>query len=432
MELPPSLGWVRHLYATMAESSLFLPPATPDQSGGDAQEHGQGTSAATAVAVGDGNDGDENARGGKANVHTKRLASSSATDKTRFVKPSSSSRTVIATRSLSGVDIHLAKLAKYNLAAPLLSNSCVLAAKARQLFARDDFRGCLTLSKTLVESDPFADGVLPIYVCSLTQLDMKSELFFCAHRLVESQPQKALSWFAAGCYYYLIGKHEYARRLWAKAVSIDASFGPAWIVCGHSFAAQDETDQAQTNYRTAGRLLPGSHIPALCVGSEYLRSRNDTLATLFLEQARTACPTDPLVQHELGVAHYRAGSYAEAVDAFSHALQLTQHGSRAQSSNGSSNGSHGSNGRWEATHFNLGHALRKLGRYDDALRSYERSLALAPGRASVHAAMGLTMHLKGSLDDAIAQYHKVGSKKMLFQLSRCIHETSMLSCFEYM
>ncbi len=34
--------------------------------------------------------------------------------------------------------------------------------------------------------------------------------------------QAAVSWYAVGCYYYLVGKHEKARSYFSKATSIDS------------------------------------------------------------------------------------------------------------------------------------------------------------------------------------------------------------------
>ena len=48
----------------------------------------------------------------------------------------------------------------------------------------------------------------------------------------------AVSWYAVGCYYYLIGKFDPARRYFSKATNIDGQLGPAWLAFGHSFAAQ--------------------------------------------------------------------------------------------------------------------------------------------------------------------------------------------------
>lgn len=63
------------------------------------------------------------------------------------------------------------------------------------------------------------------------------------------------------------------------------------------------------SYRTAARLYPGSHLPGLCIGMEYLRTNNLSLARQYVEQATTRCPSDPLARNELGVIFYKMGWY---------------------------------------------------------------------------------------------------------------------------
>ncbi|CAN0444800.1 unnamed protein product, partial [Discosporangium mesarthrocarpum] len=47
-------------------------------------------------------------------------------------------------------------------------------------------------------------------------LKMKSQLFYTAHQLVEAGPKQAVSWFATGCYYHLLGKNDLAQRHFLK------------------------------------------------------------------------------------------------------------------------------------------------------------------------------------------------------------------------
>lgn len=69
------------------------------------------------------------------------------------------------------------------------------------------------------------------------------ELFYVAHKLVDRYPDMAISWYAVGCYYDLIGKSDPARRYFAKATNLDRLYGPAWLAYGHSFAKENEHDQ---------------------------------------------------------------------------------------------------------------------------------------------------------------------------------------------
>jgi len=167
----------------------------------------------------------------------------------------------------------------------------------------------------------------------------------------------------------------------------------AWLGFGHSFAAQDESDQAMAAYRTASRLFIGSHLPVLCTAIEYLRTNNVSLAEQFLRQAHAMCATDPLVLNELGVVEYRKMRYEDAVGCFVRALQLCRgQPERLRLA-------------WEPAMFNLGNAYRKLGRYEEAVQYYESALSYNPKEASTYAALGLTYHVQGMVEQAIEHYH---------------------------
>lgn len=137
--------------------------------------------------------------------------------------------------------------------------------------------------------------------------------------------------------------------VYSKATSLDPNFAPAWIGFGHAFAAQDESDQAMASYRTAMRLAPGSHVPGMCIGMEYLRTNNLTLALQYVEQAASICRLDPRVQNELGSIYYKQGKYQDALQAYKKTLDQCKNQSDNQFD------------IWEPTLFNLGHVYRKLG-----------------------------------------------------------------------
>ena len=52
---------------------------------------------------------------------------------------------------------------------------------------------------------------------------------------------------------------------------MDKHLAAAWIAFGHSFSAQDESEQAMKAYRSAARLFPGCHLANLYIGMEYLK-----------------------------------------------------------------------------------------------------------------------------------------------------------------
>ena len=268
----------------------------------------------------------------------------------------------------------------------LASNGYARSAQATRFFGQGDYESCQMVSKKVLEEDPYHLSALPVHISSLVMLNMTNVVFYVAHQLMNAYPSAAIAWYTAGCYYYMIKKYEHARRFFHKALRFDGSFAPAWVAYGHAFAQHDESDQALAAYRTASRLFPGSQLPWLFIGMEYVRTNSLQLAQQCLDCARTLMPTDPRVYNELGVVAYHKRNYEEAVHLLRRAISLCSHPE-------------------EAVHTNLGHALLKCGQPAAALEAFRRAERLEPsGRALSGVAFAL--QLQGRPDEAIDYYHR--------------------------
>lgn len=111
---------------------------------------------------------------------------------------------------------------------------------------------------SIIKKDPYNHGHgMIIHLSCLIELGKKTELYYCSHKLMEENPNLAISWYAVGCYYYSIQNYDIARTYFDKSTILDPSFGYGWLAFGHSFAAKGEHDQAMTAYRTASRMFSG-------------------------------------------------------------------------------------------------------------------------------------------------------------------------------
>ena len=198
-----------------------------------------------------------------------------------------------------------------------------------------------------------------------------------------------------GSYYFLIGKQEAARRYLSRATQLDRVFGPSWLAYGHSFALENEHDQAIAAYFKAFQLMPGCHLPLLYIGVEYGLTNNVKLAEKFFSQALQIAPEDPFVLHELGVACFQNGDFEAAEKHMLKALKQVQ--SVKQSTLSS---------QWESLLNNLGHLARKLGKLEEALDFHQQALVLKPMTSSTYAAIGFVQALMQKYFDAVESFHQ--------------------------
>ncbi|TKY66391.1 Anaphase-promoting complex subunit 6 [Spatholobus suberectus] len=273
----------------------------------------------------------------------------------------------------------------------LKSNTDLLACKAEYYHQCGEYQKCFDLTYVLLEKDLFHLKSTLVHLAAAVELGHSNELYLMACNLVKDYPQMALSWFAVGCYYYCIKKYDQSRRYFSKATSLDGTFPPAWIGYGNAYAAQEEGDQAMSAYRTAARLFPGCHLPTLYIGMECMRTHSYKLAEQFFMQAKSTCPSDPLVYNELGVVAYHMKEYKKAVWWFEKTLALIPTALSEM---------------WESTVVNLAHAYRKLKMYREAISFYEKALALSTRSVSTYAGLAYTYHLQDDFTTAIAYYHK--------------------------
>ena len=132
----------------------------------------------------------------------------------------------------------------------------------------------------------------------------------------------------------------------------------------------------------------------MSIGMQYLLLANVRAADEYLDAAYSMCQTDPLLLNERGVAAYFNEKYQDAINLFSLALQYAE---SVQSSPSS----------WASTHLNMGHAYRKLGRWQDSIIAFGKCIELEPNNYEAHSAMGTSLLYAGREEEAILALHKV-------------------------
>ena len=322
---------------------------------------------------------------------------------TRLSKYSSPSVLNDATETLS---------THYNLA----DNPDILLSRAESLFTQCRFAEALELTSSVLSTAQVSQttaanspaqihlghppALYPLHLACLYETGATNSLFLLAHTLADHAPEEPYTYLAIGVYYLSVSKIAEARRYFSKASLMNPHSAPAWIGFAHTFAAEGEHDQAIAAYSTAARLFQGSHLPQLFLGMQHLALNNMSLAHEYLCAAYSmstgsgsgssfTIPTnpsglpplggDPLVLNELGVVLYHQNHLEGAVELFRQSLALAS-------------SLHCEPGAWVATRANLGHALRRVGRFVESLNEFDECLRIGAGGAS----LGYSPFLGGS------------------------------------
>jgi anaphase-promoting complex subunit 6 len=239
------------------------------------------------------------------------------------------------------------------------------------------------------------DQITPLVLGGVT-----SELYSLSHKLIRLFPDDENCWFCIGCYYWTVNKLDLAQKYVRRALKKNKSFAMAWILLGHIYSANEETEQALSSYRTAIRLLPNHKLPLLCLSKELIHSGNYWLAAHMLQSARLIDPQDILILNEMALIAVKLGNLGQAENILRKAIgsiDMHQMNSIAFCEVSCSLLSFLSHSPSDFLSiqiiYNYATVLRKLGHLEQALLWFERCLRLNRHKVWSLVAMGFTLHL---------------------------------------
>lgn len=278
------------------------------------------------------------------------------------------------------------------------SESCpspmMLVRRAEHLFERHCPTDAYRLARQAYTVDPFDSRGLIIYIATMVELGLKTELFYLGHELANNYPKMAISWYAVGCYYFICKKLELAQKYLQKSTKLNKRFAKAWIALGHVLAAQEESEHAISAFRSASRLLPGDHRPLILMAKELVRTNYLSLALHILTAALHLSPKNAIVLNEIGVIYLKQNDVHLALENLSAAVAVIKLSEEADEEFVMRSPAHGCAGE---VYNNYATALRRSKRFEEALTLYQLCLSLNPSDAGTHASIGFTLHLSQRL-----------------------------------
>jgi len=146
---------------------------------------------------------------------------------------------------------------------------------------------------------------------------------------------------------------------------------------------------------------PQQVAPLLALAAELLRAGRPVDAITPLREAALLQPSNPLIQHDLGLACLEVGSVSEAAAALQRAVASNPH--------------------YIDAYFRLGIALEKLGNISAALVAYHRATELLPSLTEAWFRAGALVYELGHRDEAIGCFRRAattGGKTSLGRLGK--------------
>ena len=272
-------------------------------------------------------------------------------------------------------------------------NSDVVCSKVELLQLQGKFNECLDICEQFLSKDSFNLKLLPTYITCLFELSAKNKLFLLSHKLAENLPKSPITWFSVATYYLTINKFNQARKFFSKASILDPTFAPAWLGFAHTFSLEGEQDQALTAYSTAARFFPGSHLPYLFLGMQYMTSNTLSLAEDYFNLSYGICPTDPLLLNEMGCLYYKKEEFEKSKKYLNKALEKVKDVSPTSKTAIS-------------IQTNLGHTYKRLGENERAIKCFRFILEDSEKDSDVYCTLGFLYLKTNQLEKAIDYLHK--------------------------
>ncbi|CAL9730217.1 anaphase-promoting complex subunit Cdc16p [Monosporozyma unispora] len=275
----------------------------------------------------------------------------------------------------------------------LYSNTDIVCSKIDLLYLKGRFDQCLDICEQFLAKDSFNPKILPTYVTCLFELSAKNKLFLLSHKLAENWPKNPITWFSVATYYMTVNKIGQARKFFSKASILDPTFAPAWLGFAHTYALEGEQDQALAAYSTAARFFPGSHLPYLFLGMQYMNSNTLSLAEEYFNLSYDICPTDPLLLNEMGCLYYKKEEFDKSKKYLNRALEEIKDVSPTSKTAIS-------------IQTNLGHTYKRLGENERAIKCFRFILEDSEKDSDVYCTLGFLYLKTNQLEKAIDYLHK--------------------------
>lgn len=170
-----------------------------------------------------------------------------------------------------------------------------------------------------------------------------------------------------------------------KAVALDNYLAAGHVALGMVKMSAGDSDEAETQFRTAATLDPKSAAPHRDLVLLYNKTGKADQSAAEVKRALQLDPKDWKTYMAMGLGAYQAGQFQAAASAWETALKLEPDNVPALR--------------------NLGAAYHTLGRDDDAVATLQHALEIKPS-ADVYTNLGTILFYQGKYDESVPAFEK--------------------------
>lgn len=196
---------------------------------------------------------------------------------------------------------------------------------------------------------------------------------------------------ACGCYKYLMGEQLQGKAYVMKATEENPDCEIAWLSLIFMLIESSEFELGYTMInRVSGRFQNSKSVSLFAI-SLSLKSRSTQLAWPWILKEEI---NNIFYQHEKAVALFMDGEIAQSKAIFQKII--------SENTNKSLNSSDNIDKDIIGTaHINLGHCMRRLGKYSEAIDLYQKSISYDINKPEALSSIGFTYFLMGKTDEAV-------------------------------
>jgi tetratricopeptide (TPR) repeat protein len=201
---------------------------------------------------------------------------------------------------------------------------------------------------------------------------------------IELNPKYAMAYNNLGVALRNLKKIDEAIGCYRKAIEFDPNYPGAYRNLGSTLYDQGKSDEAIAAYRSAVRIQPNYEYSDDWIFALVLEAKPDEAVETLSELVR-ARPAYAYAHWELGKALQRQKKLDEAIDAYRKAVALDPK---------------------PATYRLLGAALHKQKKLDEAVNVYGKAIALGPNHVALYTDLGDVLVDQQKFDEAVDTYRK--------------------------